>query len=97
MPMLVHLPVVVGLPVSCPVVVLNVAHEGLLMTAKLGLSPAVSVAVGVNEYVVLTATVVAGVPEMVSGAVEGVPEGGGVLDAVTVMLNQSTFDIAVPL
>ena len=66
MPMLLYVPVVVGVPVSCPVVVLNVAHEGLLMTAKDGLTPVETVAEGVNEYLLLTATLVAGVPDIVT-------------------------------
>ena len=56
--------------------VLKVAQDGLPVIEKLGLSPAESVAVGVKEYVLPTATLVGGLPEIVSGA----DVGGGVLD-----------------
>ena len=54
----------VGVPVSCPVMLLKDAHAGRLMMPKRTGSPLPSLAVGTNRYVEPTATEVAGVPEM---------------------------------
>jgi hypothetical protein len=60
---------VAGAPCSRPVLPSNVAHGGAWLMLKLSVvSGFGSLAVGVNEYDVPAATVVAGVPEM-SGAV----------------------------
>jgi hypothetical protein len=49
--MLAYAPVFVGtgVPLSCPVVVLKVAHDGRLAMANVNLLPSASVAAGWNE------------------------------------------------
>jgi hypothetical protein len=59
------LPVDVGVPVSRPVVALNVAHAGRFVIANVSVLPSGSLAVGVNEYAVPTMAEVGGVPEIV--------------------------------
>ncbi|MEQ1579368.1 MAG: hypothetical protein ABL964_02160 [Steroidobacteraceae bacterium] len=55
---------VVGTPESRPVVVLKLAHVGLLAIEKPRVLPSASVAVGWKEQLAPTATDVAGVPDM---------------------------------
>ena len=59
-----------GVPLSCPVAILKVAQAGLFVIENERRLPEGSLAVGVNEYAVPAVTLVAGVPEMVGGAVE---------------------------
>ena len=66
MPMLVYLPAAVGVPDSCPVLVLKVAQAGLPVIVKAGVLPSESLAVGVNEYLLPVVAVVAGVPDIVT-------------------------------
>ena len=66
MPMLMYLPAVVGVPDSCPVLLLKLAQAGLPEIVKAGVLPSESLAVGVNEYLLPVATVVAGVPDIVT-------------------------------
>src|SRR5258706_409662 len=56
----------VGLPVSVPLTVLNPSHEGLLEMLKDTVWPSVPVTLGLNEYVLPTVTLAAGVPEIAS-------------------------------
>jgi hypothetical protein len=60
-----NVPVALGVPDSRPVLVLNVAHAGLLRMENVSVLPSGSLAVGWNEYAVPTVAVVIGVPEMV--------------------------------
>ena len=57
-----------GVPVSFPVLVLNAAHEGLPVMAKVSLLALASEALGWNVYASPTTAWVPGVPEMVGGA-----------------------------
>ena len=66
----------VGLPESRPVLVSNVAHEGLPAMENVRVPPAASEALGWNEYACPTSTEVSGVPEMTGGG------GGGVFATV---------------
>jgi hypothetical protein len=59
---------VAGVPESAPLVALNVSQAGLFVMLKVIASPFASLDDGVNEYGVLTAAVVAGVPLMVGAA-----------------------------
>ena len=61
-------PVTVGVPLSWPVVALNVAHDGLLVIENVSV-PEPPVAVGWKLYALPTVAVVAGVPEIVSDTV----------------------------
>jgi hypothetical protein len=45
-----HRPVAEGVPLSCPVLLLKLAHEGLFATTKYRALPSGSFAVGLNEY-----------------------------------------------
>jgi hypothetical protein len=67
--MLPNAPAADGVPVSAPVVALNVAQAGRFWTPKDSVAPVAPVAVGVNEYAVPTVAVVAGVPLMVGTTV----------------------------
>lgn len=60
-------PVVLGVPLSLPVLVLKLAQDGLFAMANVSVLPSGSFAVGVNEYAVPTLTEVGGVPLMVGG------------------------------
>jgi hypothetical protein len=75
---------VVGVPLSVPVLVLNVAHPGRPKIEKVSVPPLGLEAVGVNEYALPAVTDVAGVPEMV---------GSG---TVTVIVNGASEALAVP-
>ena len=55
----------VGAPDSAPVLVLNVAHDGLPVWLNVNVSPSGSLAAGVNEYAAPAVTCVAAVPEIV--------------------------------
>jgi hypothetical protein len=57
-----------GVPLNRPVVVLNIAQTGLFWMLNLSGSLSASLAVGWNEYACPTATVVAGVPEILGRA-----------------------------
>ena len=59
-----------GVPLSCPVAMLNVAQAGLFVIENDRVLPDGSVAVGVNEYAVPAVALVGGVPEMVGGGAE---------------------------
>jgi hypothetical protein len=54
-----------GVPLSCPVIVLKLAHEGGFARENVRLLPDGSLAVGVKEYAVPAVTRVPGVPEIV--------------------------------
>jgi len=56
--------VAAGVPVSCPLAMLKLAHEGLLLIEKVRPLPAGSLAVGANEYAIPTVALVPGVPEI---------------------------------
>src|SRR5256885_1389465 len=76
--MLADVPAAVGVPWSCPVVVLNVAQVGMFATLNLSVVPASgSLAVGVNVYSVPTLSVVGGLPEIVGAAFATVIENAG--------------------
>jgi hypothetical protein len=60
-----------GVPVSCPVAVLNAAQLGRFVIANVSVPPSRSLAVGVKEYAVPTLAVVAGIPEIVGGRFAG--------------------------
>src|SRR5215471_6028753 len=58
-----NVPAAAGVPLSCPVPVLNVAHDGLPVMLNVSVVPASgSLAVGVNVYAVPTAALVGGLP-----------------------------------
>ncbi len=60
--------IVPGVPVRAPVVVLNVAHDGLLAILNVSVVPGFgSLAAGTNEYAAPTATDVVGTPEITGG------------------------------
>src|SRR5215831_3695872 len=83
--MLEKVPAAVGVPLSCPVLVLNVAHDGLPAMLNVSAVPVSgSLAVGVNVYAVPTEALVGGVPEIV-GAVFG-----------TVIENAGSAVVALP-
>src|SRR5579863_4019809 len=63
----------VGTPLSKPVAVLKLAHEGRFVTENDSVAPAGPLAVGWNEYALPATSVVAGAPEIVGG--------GGTLDS----------------
>src|SRR5262249_32177900 len=65
--------VAAGFPLSCPVALLKLAHEGWFAMEKVRVLPEGSFAVGVNEYAAPTVTLVPGVPEMVGGEDDGTP------------------------
>jgi hypothetical protein len=52
-----------GVPLSCPLAMLKLAHAGLLVTENVSPLPAGSLAVGVNEYAIPTVALAPGVPE----------------------------------
>src|ERR1700685_1372089 len=82
---------VVGIPERAPVLVLKVAHAGMLTIEKLKLSPLGAVTTGVKLYVWPAVMLAGGVPLMVGGAGGGA--GSGVVDvaaAMTVMRNGPT-------
>ena len=57
----------VGVPESCPVLVLKVAQDGLPEIEKVSVLPLGSVVVGVKLYALPAITEVGGVPLMVGG------------------------------
>jgi hypothetical protein len=59
--------VAVGVPLSCPVALLNPAQPGIPVIENIRRLPAGSLAVGVKEYAAPTVTLVLGVPEIVGG------------------------------
>src|SRR5688572_16831966 len=61
----------VGVPLSRPVVVLNVAQLGRFAIANVSVPPSGSLAVGVKEYATATGAVAGGVPEIVGARFEG--------------------------
>ena len=75
-----------GVPLSCPLPVLKLAQEGLLMIEKVRVLPDGSVVVGVKEYAVPTVTLVFGEPEIVG------PE----TPAATVIANAGSEALATP-
>ena len=69
MPFVVPMWAAVGVPCKEPVVVLNVAHAGVVLMLNVSVVPAFgSLAVGVNEYGAPATTLVGGAPEMLGGA-----------------------------
>ena len=64
-------PVVVGVPASRPVLVLNVAQVGRFAMLYVRVSPFASVAAGVNAYCAPTVAVVTGVPLIEGGVLVG--------------------------
>jgi hypothetical protein len=75
-----------GVPLSCPLLVLKLAQEGLLVIEKARVLPDGSVVVGVKEYAVPTVTLVPGEPEIVG------PE----TPAATVIANAGSEALATP-
>ena len=69
-----------GVPVSEPVAMLNVPHEGMFVMLKLRVVPEGPLAAGVNEYAWPAVTCVGGVPLIVGAA------GGGGPDCTTAAL-----------
>jgi energy-converting hydrogenase Eha subunit E len=65
-----HVPAAVGVPLRRPVVVLNVAHAGLLAILKVNALPSGSDAIGVKLYACPTVADLAGVPLMTGGRLE---------------------------
>ena len=56
-----------GVPLSCPVAALKLAHEGKLVMENVRGLPEGSLTVGVKEYAIPTVTLAPGVPEIVGG------------------------------
>jgi hypothetical protein len=84
---------VAGVPCNWPVLLLNVAHGGVVLMLKLNVVPGFgSLAVGVNVYGVPAATLVAGVPEITGGVFVTVIENA----ASAVDANPSLTPIAMP-
>ena len=80
-----------GVPLSCPLLVLKLAQEGLLVIEKVRVLPDGSVVVGVKEYAVPTVTLVFGEPEIVG------PESVGPgTPAATVIANARNEALATP-
>lgn len=73
----------VGVPVSSPVKVLKLAHDGMFLMENVRVPPLGSETVGVKAYACCSLTVVIGVPEMVGPAV---PVVAGGLDALAAAL-----------
>jgi hypothetical protein len=65
-----------GVPLKRPVLVLNVAHAGLLVMLKVSTSPSASFALGVKVYAWPTSVEPKGLPEIV-GAALLLPDPGG--------------------
>jgi len=65
MPAVVPASVLAGVPLSMPVVVEKLAHDGLLVIENVSVPPLGFVVVGVNEYAEPACTEVPGVPEIV--------------------------------
>jgi hypothetical protein len=65
-----------GLPESCPVAVLKVAHDGAFLMENVRVPPSESLAVGVKVYWPPTVTEVGGVPD-----IEALGEGGATVSA----------------
>jgi hypothetical protein len=82
--------VLLGVPDSLPVVVLNAAQAGLFATLNVRVLPSGSRAVGVNEYATPVRTEVGGVPEIVGGWFVVPPE------ALTVIENAGSEAVARP-
>jgi hypothetical protein len=57
-----------GVPESCPVLLLKVAHDGLLLIAKTKVRRELVLADGVNEYGCPTVTLLADQPEIVTSS-----------------------------
>ena len=55
-----------GVPTSCPVALLNVAHEGLFVTEKVSPLPEACETLGWKEYTAPTMALAAAVPEIVA-------------------------------
>jgi hypothetical protein len=82
--------VLLGVPDSLPVVVLNAAQAGLFAILNVRVLPSGSRAVGVNEYATPVRTEVGGVPEIVGGWFVVPPE------ALTVIENAGSEAVATP-
>jgi len=54
----------VGVPLSCPLAILKLAHEGRLLMENVRPLPAGSLAVGANEYAIPTVAFAPAVPEI---------------------------------
>jgi hypothetical protein len=70
-----------GVPLNAPVVVLKLAHDGLLEMEKLSVSPLASLAVGLKLYACPTDADVAGVP-LIFGALLVLVEDFAVIENV---------------
>ena len=79
--------VAVGVPESCPVVVLKAAHDGLFVIAKLNASPSASAAVGRKLYAAPAFTDAAGEPLIVGARFAG---------AVTLIAKAGNAVVALP-
>src|SRR2546423_134925 len=79
----------VGVPLSCPVLLLKAAHEGWLLIEKVSVLPLGSVVGGVREECWPATTLVAGLPAIVGGPADGA-------GAVTVMANAGSAALEVP-
>jgi hypothetical protein len=69
-----------GVPLSCPLAMLKLAHAGLLLIEKVRPLPAGSLAVGANEYATPTVALVAGVPEIEGPATTAIVKAGSDAD-----------------
>ena len=78
-----------GVPDRRPVVVLNVAHDGLLAILKVSLLPFGSLAVGVNAYALPAVTERDGEPLIVGGAFDEPP-------ALTAIANTGREAVVLP-
>jgi hypothetical protein len=83
----------VGVPERRPLVVSNVAHDGLFAMPKASTWPSGSAAVGTNEYACPAVTLDTGVPLMVGARFP--PPGGGVV-LITVIENEARLADASP-
>src|SRR5687767_503653 len=83
----------VGVPLSRPVPVLKLAHEGRLEIAKRSRSLLASLAAGVKVYASLIVTAVAGVPEIFGATFDG---GGVWLRGLIEMRNGPTERVSRP-
>jgi hypothetical protein len=79
-----------GVPLSWPVVTLNVAHDGLPVIAKVSAYPAASEALGWKRYAVPTVARVAGLPEI------EIVAGVGGASAATEIVNAGNDAVSEP-
>jgi hypothetical protein len=65
-----------GTPLSCPLAMLKLAHEGLLLIENVRPLPAGSLAVGMNEYAIPTVALAPGEPEIEGPATTAIVNAG---------------------